>query len=156
MECEHENVPHDTFCFGGLREELVFSGPLGQLHVTPRLKLVCCCQNHMKNQDKALLRQFLDLRAAIRSLRADGGRLRALSYGGKEEKLETMRQESTGSDVKGDASADDDDVFGCHGNGSSTGSLLQEQCSLEFRGRTTSCVGPRERYQVPTRHTVLQ
>ena len=105
----------------------------------------------MKEQDKILLRQFLDLRAAIRSLRAEGGRLRTLSYGGREDKTETLRQQSNGSEVNDDATGDDDDVFTTDDSPCNKSSL-HPQCRIEFRGRTVSCISPRVKYNTTVGH----
>ena len=110
-------------------------------------------QEGLKEQDKILLRQFLDLRAAIRSLRAEGGKLRTLSYGGREDKTETLRQQSNGSDATdaNGADDDDDDVFTAEGTPSAN-SALHQQCRIEFRGRTVSYTNPRDKYHTPNRH----
>ena len=112
--------------------------------------MIFLLQEFMKEQDKVLLRQFLDLRASIRSLSAEGGGLRTLSYGGRDDKMEIIRQQSVGSDVNDDVTADDDDVFTTDGPPCNN-SLLHEECLIEFRGRTVSCTSPRVKYLVPNR-----
>ena len=89
----------------------------------------------MKQQDKDLVRQFLELRAMIHGLRSNGVQQSALNI--------SSASAVDLSTFKGSPSLSRLDE---HTDGHKSGSLLRgDDCEVEFRARTVSMVPPRPR-----------
>ena len=87
-------------------------------------------QRKLKQQDKALLRQFLDLRATIHGyLYQEGPRPRIHSYGCPSDESDAVPSPAA-----------------------STALLSPDEIFVEFRPRTVSLLGPKDSYHLPVRH----